>query len=280
MSGLFVTGAAGFIGSRFAQMATDAGHIVYGADQKKEPDDDREFDPHMHWGCDIADFKQWQNALLAGGVASVIVHLAGTASTPGSMEKPYSVFTNNVVTAANVLQAARVLRVPVLMTSSVKARDGLTPYGASKRMVEEWSAAHRDSYDLPVVINRPGTVYGPGQEGSPESGWIAWFLKAKREGLPVTVNGPGSQVRDLLHVDDYCRLLLKQVEKMRKYSGKTWEVGGGPNNTVTVEEMAKHLGLKYDFGPPRYGDADTYVADNEVPDWEPEIGWRDSGMFA
>ena len=147
-------------------------------------------------------------------------------------------------------------------------------------MVELWALEYRSAYGLPVIINRPGTIYGPGQEGSDESGWVAWFLEAKRQGIKVTINGNGEQVRDLLHVVDYVRLLLHQVRNPGDFdTGHVYDVGGGELNAVTVNEMVRVLGLDYEYGPARYGDAKRYVALNDVPGWTPRIDWRTSGMF-
>jgi nucleoside-diphosphate-sugar epimerase len=126
---------------------------------------------------------------------------------------------------------------------------------------------------MTVILTRPGTIYGPGQEGSTESGWIAWFLKAKAEGITVTINGDGSQVRDLLHVDDYCDLVALQVAAPHLYDGHIWDVGGGLDNSISVIGMAEYLGLDVVYGPPRYGDTDVYIGRNDVPGWKPKIHW-------
>jgi CDP-paratose 2-epimerase len=146
-------------------------------------------------------------------------------------------------------------------------------------MVEIWVEECARTYGFPVVINRPGTIYGPGQEGSYESGWIAWFLRAKRENIEVVLNGDGLQVRDLLHVSDYVDLLMMQVAAPVLYAKKTWDVGGGSANVVTVVEMADYLELSYTHGPDRYGDARSYVGLNDVPGWEPRIYWKESEAF-
>jgi CDP-paratose 2-epimerase len=180
------------------------------------------------------------------------------------------------------LEAARQRKTPVIVTSSVKARDGMTPYGAAKRMVEIWAQEYRSAYGMTIIINRPGTIYGPGQEGSPESGWIAWFLEAKRTGQPVVINGDGLQVRDLLHVTDYVNLLALQASNPSLYDGleRIFDVGGGSSNVVTVVDMVRYLGLEYTYGPPRYGDARNYIGLNNVPGWEPSIFWKETETFS
>ena len=259
-----VTGSAGFIGSHTVKALEDRGDEVVRADIKTGQDLSQPIEP-------------WQP------VPDAIIHLAGSCSTPGSIDNPVGTFRDTVMTAVNVMEAARRDRIPVIFTSSVKARDGMTPYGAAKVMAEVWAQEYEVAYHIPLVINRPGTVYGPGQEGSPESGWIAWFVRARDEKLPVIVNGDGTQVRDLLHVDDYVRLLLLELDSLvggeETYVDGIWDVGGGMVNSISVYDMAIHLGLAFQFGPVRYGDADRYEGINDVPGWEPTIRWFDQEML-
>lgn len=266
MSRILVTGSEGFIGSHLVEALRVRGDNVYGADRKTGQ---------------FLELPAHAERVVRRANPDMIIHLAGSCSTPGSVAAPRDTFNDTVVTAVNMLEIARRLRIPIHITSSVKARDGMTPYGAAKRMVETWALEYRAAYELPVVINRPGTVYGPGQEGSTESGWIAWFLEAAHRGLKVTINGDGNQWRDLLHVGDYVRLVLTQIESFKTYdTGAPWDVGGGYQNAVTVNEMVRHLGLEADHGPPRYGDARAYIGVNDVPGWEPRIDWRASETLA
>jgi CDP-paratose 2-epimerase len=259
-----VTGSAGFVGTHLVWTLEQRGDEVLGLDKKT--------------GHDLTMRSHALNPVAAFG-PDVIVHLASVCSTPGSVRDPMGTFNDTVVSAANVLDAARLGDIPIIVTSSVKARDGMTPYGAAKRMVELWAREYEAAYRLPLVVNRPGTIYGPGQEGSEDSGWIAWFCKARAEGLPVVINGDGLQLRDLLHVHDYVRLLITQIDDIDRYRGPIWDVGGGQQNTISVAAMAAYLGLNATFGPPRYGDAAIYVGDNDVPGWEPQINWRESETF-
>lgn len=258
---ILVTGSHGFVGS----------HLVHAL--RERHDDPICMDTKLGLNINLLSPGGLQGMVTA---ADMIVHLASTCSTPGSVKNPMQTFDDTVMSAVKMLEAARVRRVPFLLTSSVKARDGMTPYGAAKRMVELWAREYEAAYGLPLIINRPGTIYGPGQEGSADSGWIAWFCRARDEGFPVIVNGDGRQVRDLLHVSDYVRLLILQIDNFARYRGPTWDVGGGEQNAVTVNQMVDHLGLNVTHGPSRYGDCDVYVAHNGVPGWEPRAQWRES----
>ncbi|TFH66387.1 MAG: NAD-dependent epimerase/dehydratase family protein [Gemmatimonadales bacterium] len=253
---VLVTGSAGFVGRHTVAAFTERGDEVHTFDKQDGQDLGR-----GGW--------QWPEV-------DAIVHLAASCSTPGSVARPFETFWDTVLTTARVLEAARDSGTPVILTSSVKARDGKTPYGAAKRMSELWAEEYRTAYSLPVVINRPGTIYGPGQAGSPESGWIAWFCEARAASVPVILNGDGQQVRDLLHVSDYVKLLVKQAMSPKTYSGQIYDVGGGEANAVTVQQIADHLGPIYSYGPERYGDARSYVGLNDAPDWAPQGLWRES----
>jgi nucleoside-diphosphate-sugar epimerase len=246
-----VTGGAGFIGSHTAAALRARGDAVFILDRATGQD--------LSLTCPPLD-------------VDAVIHLAGSCSTSASLLDPLATFRDTVLTAVNVMAA--IPTVPIVITSSVKARDGLTPYGAAKRMVETWAFEERRR-GRSIIVNRPGTVYGPGQVGSEESGWIAWFLRARDEGRRVVVNGDGHQVRDLLHVADYVALLLRQIDHPAQYdSAEPWDVGGGDANSVSVEEMVDYLGLEHTHGPARDGDAARYVGANLVPGWKPERSWR------
>lgn len=73
---------------------------------------------------------------------------------------------------------------------------------------------------------------------------------------------------------------MAQIRDPEAYEGRVWDVGGGPENAVTVAEMAAHLLLDTVPGPPRDGDAMAYVGVNDVPGWHPEVYWRDAEVFS
>lgn len=263
---VLVTGGTGFVGGHLVDALTARGDIAISVDRK--------LDDHLEV-MSVARRRVEKHR------PDVIVHLASSCSTPASVVSPFQTYQDTVQTAVNILEVARETKIPVHITSSVKARDGMTPYGAAKRMVELWAFEYRSAYGMQIVVNRPGTIYGPGQEGSTDSGWIAWFCEAKKRNLPVVINGDGMQWRDLLHVDDYVKLILTQLDNPERYdTGEPWDVGGGYENAVTVSQIAHHLGLKITHGPARYGDSRRYIAYNNVPGWKPQISWSESETLA
>lgn len=271
MKNVLITGSLGFIGKHTQEAFKQAGYKTLGIDKKA--------------GIDLTQFthlKQTVSHLMPQ--IDFIVHLAGTCSTSKSLVEPGQELLDNVIGTFHVLELAKDFgNVPVIYTSTCKIKQGedgsRTPYGLSKFIAEEYVKEWNKTYDVPFIINRPGTVYGAGQTGSPESGWLSWFIKASILSLPLTIYGDGKQVRDVLHVADYVKLLLDQVKNFEKYKGQTFNVGGGKENAVDLLKTLEFLNYKnYNFDKTRKGDVKEFIADNQVSKitgWTPKIGWEE-----
>jgi len=258
---IIVTGSAGFIGKHLME-ALASEHRVLGVDIKT--------------GTDLTKPGDMDWILEKMPSADFIFNLAGTCSTARGFTHPEEAMQSNVRAVFNVMQLARKNGAKVIHTSSIKAQvgdDGMyTPYGLSKLMgemiVKEWEKC----YGVPAVVNRPGTIYGPGQHGSEESGWLAWFIKCAILGKEVTINGLGDQVRDPLYVTDYVKVLIHQ---MRYFNDRLapdkdyYSVGGGVDNEVTVIQAVHYINtivpLKCAFGPVRKGDNKILVSKTIEP---------------
>ncbi|MEV6014754.1 NAD-dependent epimerase/dehydratase family protein [Streptomyces sp. NPDC051997] len=276
---VLVTGAAGFIGSHLAAALQDHGHTVVAADKR-----------HGSATTNLATFLE----TLEISEPDVIAHLGASCSTSRSLTDPAADFHDNAIGTFNIAEAARQAGgIPVLFTSTVKVHPGpdglIAPLGQSKLVGEQYLRLYSDLYDVPSVILRPSTVYGPGQDGSPEAGWVTWFLRAAREGRPITIHGDGTQSRDILHIGDMTRLLVDIVENYTAYQGRTFEVGGGPENEVSLLDLLRWLETAYGVpaqvvhGERLPGDLQRVVTDNTeisaVRDWEPAIPWK-AGVLA
>lgn len=273
---IIVTGSSGFIGKHLVKSLTDSSNTILEVDKKN--------------GADLNDPRTfiWMSKLMPS--PDIVVNLAGTCSTLRSFSNPREAFNDNTQAILNLLEYCRGNGAKLIHTSSAKASLGdqnlYTPYGLTKffgeMLVFEWAK----SYGLQVVVNRPGTIYGPGQHGSEESGWIGWFIKAALEGKPVIINGDGSIVRDILYIDDYVALLVDQVNNFKKYSNGTYryyDVGGGKLNAIKIAEAVHFIhdltGLEFSYGSPRKGDQKKIIADNTPigrrNNWKPEVQWKD-----
>jgi CDP-paratose 2-epimerase len=146
-----------------------------------------------------------------------------------------------------------------------------TLYGATKLAAELLVAEYADSFGVPAVVDRCGVIAGPWQMGKVDQGVFTHWLLAHRLGRPLTYigyGGDGKQVRDLLHVDDLCELVLEQLGDPGAWDGATVNVGGGVEGSLSLREtteLCRELtGNEVAIEPvaePRPGDVPLYVSD-------------------
>jgi len=106
---------------------------------------------------------------------------------------------------------------------------------AGELMVEEYA----DAYGLRAIIDRCGLLTGPWQMAKSDQGVIALWMAAHffgRDLRYIGFNGSGKQVRDFLHIDDLCSLLLVQLQDFDRYRGRIFNVGGGVANSLSLRE--------------------------------------------
>jgi CDP-paratose 2-epimerase len=157
-----------------------------------------------------------------------------------------------------------------------------SPYGCSKGAADQYVRDYSRVYGLTTVVFRQSCIYGPRQFGVEDQGWVAWFCIAAQLGRQVTVYGDGLQVRDLLHVEDLIHAYQAAAESPERVSGRIYNIGGGPENTLSVRELLSMLEaqlgrkLAIGFAPWRTGDQPVFIADirracDELA-WRPQIG--------
>jgi CDP-paratose 2-epimerase len=220
-----------------------------------------------------------------------------------------------VIGTLNTLEFARKTNTPLLYTSTIKVYSAYTlnklavlkesgyffsrkkaisetsptidfikehhPLGVSKLIAEKLIDQYNLSYKLPTVILRLSTVFGPYQHGSEELGWVTWFIKAKKKSKKITIYGNGKQVRDCLWIEDLSELLLKLVLSLEKYSGTIYNVGGGPQNSISLLRLVNYLDkkggkkLNLNFENSRPDDYKVFISDlskvKKETKWEPRV---------
>lgn len=113
-------------------------------------------------------------------------------------------------------------------------------YGASKLAAELLCNEYVAHAGLPVVVNRCGVIAGPGQFGKTDQGVFTLWVARHHFGRPLKYTGfggTGLQVRDLLHPADLCELVNQQLQSLGQVSGQTFNVGGGRDGAVSLQEF-------------------------------------------
>jgi CDP-paratose 2-epimerase len=309
-----ITGGAGFIGVNAAAHFARRGAEVTVLDNLSRRGTPENLEwlcrEHPTVRAVTADIRR-DNAVLAAEAAraDVILHLAAQVAVTTSVTDPRTDFEINALGAFNVLEAARQAPRPpiVLFSSTNKVYGGMedvrvvedgnryryeglpqgagedrlldfhSPYGCSKGAADQYVRDYARIYGLRTVVLRQSCIYGPHQFGVEDQGWIAWFVLRALLGDRVTVYGDGKQVRDVLYVDDLVAAFDAAIERIDTVSGRVYNIGGGPANTLSLLELLalikKMSGaeLAHSFGDWRPGDQRVYISD--IRRAQKELGW-------
>jgi CDP-paratose 2-epimerase len=125
-------------------------------------------------------------------------------------------------------------------------------------------------------------IYGPHQHGTEDQGWVAHFLIKALQREPITIYGDGTQVRDLLFVDDLVDAFLLAQKNIDYLAGNAFNIGGGPTNAISLLELIdKIAGLNRSrtlvrFDQSRAADQRYFVANTSkfesLTGWRPKVG--------
>ena len=111
---------------------------------------------------------------------------------------------------------------------------GMTKF-AAELMVEEYA----DAFGLRFIIDRFGLLTGPWQMAKSDQGVIALWMAAHYFRRPLSYigfGGSGKQVRDFLHIDDFCALIIDQIRNFPLYGGRRFNAGGGLSRSLSLRE--------------------------------------------
>lgn len=241
-----------------------------------------------------------------------VLHLAAQVAVTTSLVNPREDFEQNAVATFNVLEAIRQSKnIPSLIYSSTnkvygaledksvveketryefndslylkhgvpeaQSLDFHSPYGCSKGAADQYVLDYARIYGLRTMVFRQSCIYGEHQFGVEDQGWVAWFTIAAMLGRPITLYGNGKQVRDVLFASDLAQLYEAGFGKIDDLSGRAYNVGGGPQNTLSLIELLAHLKKVYGYMPDlsyaaiRAGDQPIFIAD--VRKVKKDLGW-------
>jgi CDP-paratose 2-epimerase len=163
-----------------------------------------------------------------------------------------------------------------------------TLYGATKLAAELLLTEYADAFGVRATIDRCGVIAGPWQMGKVDQGVFTHWLLAHYQRRPLSYigyGGSGKQVRDVLHVDDVCELVLEQLADPEGWNGATVNVGGGVEGSLSLRETTdlcvELTGNEVPIEPvaqARPGDVPLYATDCRRlfarTDWRPRRGPR------
>jgi UDP-glucose 4-epimerase len=254
---VFVSGAAGFLGSHLADAFVQSGHEVVGCDNmiggdlNNLPEGIRFEEADC---CDVAAMKK-----LTAGI-DLVYHCAAIATEGLSVFSPALIAKHVYENTAGILAGAATNRVKRFVYCSSMARYGVgnppfredqpprpeDPYGIAKYAGELLVENICETHGMEYVIAVPHNIIGPRQKYDDAFRNVASIMINRMlQGKQPVIYGDGNQTRCFSFVQD----CVDPLVKMGTQEGLSTEIINiGPDEeTVTINELARILGELLDF---------------------------------
>lgn len=273
---VLVTGGAGFIGTHLVRRLVSDGARVSVVDDLSgassvPPGGDIQFH-------DVRLPNVALERVLQAGRFDVVLHLAGAAYVPPSLDDPRADLDQNAGVTVGVLEAVRraAPAARLVFTSSAAVYGSpdhlpitedtpirpVSPYGVSKYAAEQYVSLYARLFGLRTAALRLFSVFGPGQRKQ-----VIYDLIAKLQSNPreLPVYGTGDETRDFVYVDDVAAAAVT-VAANGPLEGEVYNVASGTSHSIraVVDAVATVMGLRPNIrfsGEVRPGDALRWEAD-------------------
>jgi len=237
MGRYLVTGTAGFIGWKVAELLLDRGDSVVGIDNLNDAYDVRlkEWRLRSLRGregfrfvrSDITDREAVDEVFRSSDRFDAVINLAARAGVRQSVSNPWIYMSTNSTGTLNLLDGCvrhDVSKFVLASTSSLYGTTNprpcvetantdhpLSPYAASKKAAEAIAYTYHYLQGIDVSILRYFTVYGPA--GRPDMSLFR-FVQWISEDRPVVLFGDGRQERDFTYVEDVARGTIAAIRPL------------------------------------------------------------------
>jgi nucleoside-diphosphate-sugar epimerase len=254
---VLVTGGAGFIGSHLCEYLVNLGAQVRILDNLSTGKLE-----NINGFSGSIEFIQGtitslDDCLKAAHGIDTIFHLAAEVSVAESHKNPHPALTINVQGTSNILEAARIQGVKMVVFASSAAVYGnhegrcsekllptpVSTYGYAKLIGEQLCQLHSKAYNIKTVSLRYFNVYGPRQNPkSGDGGVLAVFEEKLKNNEPLVIFGDGLQTRDFVPVHTIVQATLKAGTLPESLAnGQPFNVGTGASVTLMskLQELLK-----------------------------------------
>ena len=234
---ILITGACGFIGSHLTEFMLNKGFKVTAYDlynSKGSVGWLENIRKNKKLEIVLGDVRDYKSTLDLVKKTDYVFHLAALISIPYSYNAPYSFFQTNVEGTYNLLEACRVTKKKIIITSTSEVYgsgrffpmneshplNAQSPYAASKISADQLALSYNRSYNTQVNIIRPFNTFGPRQSSR------AIIPNILKQAISKDIINLGnlSSKRDLLYVSDLCEAYYSLFKREKKF-GKIYNVG-------------------------------------------------------
>ncbi len=263
---IFLTGAAGFIGSNFLKYMFDKypaysfivlDALTYAGNLENIPSHIKKSPRFKFWYGSVND-NNIVNPLMAQ--SDFVVHFAAETSVTRSIFSDNKFFETDVlgtrVMMDSLVKNPNVKRFIHISTSEVYGTalshpmdenhllQPRSPYAAAKSGADRLVYSYCCTYDVPAVIIRPFNNFGPNQHLEKV---IPRFITHAMQRKPLTIHGDGSAQRDWLYVTDLCKALdqVLHLEDFDTIKNQVINIGSG--KATSILEIAKIILKKFNL---------------------------------
>ncbi len=294
---VFVTGAAGFLGTSICNRLISDGYEVIGFDDfSAGSPESLAPEVQMFQGSINDQQKLWE--LLQG--VDCVFHLAAKVIVPDSILYPREYEKVNVGGTVTLLEAMRDVGIDRMVFASSGAIYGIqeeqplkesfkprpaSPYAVSKLASEYYINTIGRLWGLKAVCLRIFNAYGPRQRFSfKHAPVIPTFLRQASSLGTIVVHGDGHKTRDYIYIDDVVEALVA-ASKLDDTHELVINIGSGVETSVSeVLDLAKQISgasPEVVYNQWRPGGPDRMCADltlaREILGFEPKIS-LETGM--
>jgi len=267
---VLVTGGAGFIGSKVAELLLQRGDDVIIVDEINDYYDIKIKRENLRiltsqWNTerlriyegDICD-ESFMTNVFEKESPKWIVHMAARAGVRPSINDPFIYIRSNIDGTTRLMELARQKCENFVFASSSSVYGGsekqvfseldvvdnpVSPYAASKKACELLAYTFHHLYSMNIIGLRFFTVYGP--RGRPDMAPFM-FIDKVSTGKELMQFGDGSSARDYTYIDDIANGVIRALDRPQGY--QIFNLGTGVGNPIKlkhfIQTVEKHVGKK------------------------------------
>ncbi len=277
---VLITGISGFLGYHITKECFNKGWEVIGVD--KRPLGTEHWQPNQFIQADVSDLS-FRDLM---GV-DYVIHLAWRTNIPDCVRHPEDSTKQNIDMTVHLFELCKEAGVKKVFFPSTASLYGhnATPwtedmfcnpiehYSWQKFACESLARMYSNVFGVPVVIGRFFQVFGELQRADTA---LAAFLKAKANGLPITLTETTAQSsfksgqRDFIYAGDLAEAVCLMLEKGE--AGTIYNVASGECNTM--EEIAEAIGAEVVWIPRREYEVERHqgsIRRIKALGWKPKV---------
>jgi len=285
---VLVTGAAGLVGNAVRVMLETQGRAVLAVDHMAATEEGRTLT--------IADVTDTHRLHALAGTTPLggIIHCAAYSGPMVARDNPFDIVRVNVLGTANLLELARIHKIPRLVfcsTVSAYGHTGKGPlfedtllrptsvYGGSKAASEHLLNTYAEQHGVDGVALRIGWVYGPRRRTYCA---LRDMIDDALRGRPTRLPCGRNDHRQYIHVDDAAAALIHALDTpvlpRRSYTvtGGTWltlgEVAAIVRRVLPAADI--EIGAAADPDDDQQGAFDISAAARDLG-WRPQVALED-----